>query len=1467
MAKWKLCRHMFGTEEFTLEEDTKISIGRGYDNKITLSSIVISRNHCVLEAQKDRILITDLKSSNGTYIGSKKILVGATLSAKHNDLIGFGWTTVVSSLPSITDNDKHVYKLVNENYNETVFNREPTSSRIQYLSDSDDNLESKISSMDAGEANAKELVSNKVKAESKSLKRKSLDKIDAGSTKIKKDDNLTDSSLYNQITKKEEDLLKQSTNVINLLSDSDSEVTTKDSKKSLHDTKKVKMDPILEEQPKHETKNIEKNPILEEQPKCDTKKIKMDPIIEEQPKLTVKEEVMNTENEISDYEVFDVKQEYLGFDDNEPIQIEDSDTDSESEQWLLRLSQSSPGKPFLRRSSDIVPQQENTSYSQIDPIIDLDNDEEFYDDIISIPPPPQPKESENKISPNKTKDDIAAKNKEFFGEITDEEDFLNDMISLSAPKTPTAHEDLEKGEDIVDGCSTVPPKPATENQNEIGKKTQMIEPLVQLPKRKSHYATSPEGKSKVATSSRSTSVKPSSSSSSKRSKSSKHTSSKNQISVALKEERRKKLREIATKDKQTELNSSKTDILDNQSNKAKVNVKQTSSNRGAFLTEEQVAQAVVKPTARKTSPEKSHKTKSKKTETSRKSSHSREARSEDIENSNKRKEKDTKEPEKNETKTTKKPSEQRVPLKSLKPLSESEETKKPILKVDPMPPKKAKKSVRFSDAPPQIVEFEIEPGNKLIKTGSIKTALVDTALRMPAFSLEKLTLIKILRWNPHWLHEQINNNDPPPILGHNNIPLNIFQAFDNHDQYVGQVGDLLLMEIWECVTQGYMRVRDQNTGIPMKITSLPPPPPQERVHDLFNITVEIAVPRSETRNVPRMGDIMIVYFGPENAKNSRFLYVTNVQQPNNRRPCFTVNLHAIFTDKMRSMHPGEVMIGKTLAYIQKELTLFEAMAYLAGSPLSEAILRPEPQHFPEVPHHPECNMNSRWVQGLNDSQKAAISASVSAALGDRPRIQMVQGPPGTGKSVVITAMVMAYFYDPAERRLQKRGKILICATSNAAVDELVCRLLNIRQTLPKNERFRMVRVGRAEAMNPRARDVSSQVLAQRDARVRPDPQAPALKEEISRLTAKINKWKSASRDAKDPSRIAYCEERVKHFTLKRTQLGGAGPGSGGEEPRPEDVARAERRIIEYADIVLTTLASAINQKMRGLKRRIALCIVDEAGQAIEPEALIPLTLDVTRLTLIGDPQQLPGYICSQRAKRHGLGESLFSRLSGSAEMWPRSPVVLLDTQYRMQRAIAEYPVRTFYAGRVACAPAPRPPLPVPPYCLLAVASGDKGQGASGSNDMEAWGVSRLAIALSEVARRLNLNMAIITPYNAHKELIKRNLKALQQDQSEPVEVNTVDSFQGQERDIIIVSLARSHGVGFLTDAGRLNVMLTRAKHALVIALNPHAFMRNEQWRTLVEDAQSRRLLRQLPNKMCQPLAPGQPVEEILQYIN
>lgn len=129
--------------------------------------------------------------------------------------------------------------------------------------------------------------------------------------------------------------------------------------------------------------------------------------------------------------------------------------------------------------------------------------------------------------------------------------------------------------------------------------------------------------------------------------------------------------------------------------------------------------------------------------------------------------------------------ETRVPLKSLRPLGDDEESisGKPVSKVGPVQVEKPKKKVRFSEAAPLVRVFEIEPGNRMKKTSLVKTTLVDIR-QTPVFSLEKISLMKILRWNPQWLEEQINNNDPPPILGHNNTPMTLFHSFVNHNQYV-----------------------------------------------------------------------------------------------------------------------------------------------------------------------------------------------------------------------------------------------------------------------------------------------------------------------------------------------------------------------------------------------------------------------------------------------------------------------------------------------------------------------------------------------------------------------------------------------------------------------------------------------------------------------------------------------------------
>lgn len=219
------------------------------------------------------------------------------------------------------------------------------------------------------------------------------------------------------------------------------------------------------------------------------------------------------------------------------------------------------------------------------------------------------------------------------------------------------------------------------------------------------------------------------------------------------------------------------------------NVKVTSSNRQAFLTSEPVG----KPVKRKESPHKSKIDKEKKDTLSPEVVHKKKStkHADDIENdkigkTEKKEHKHDHSKSKHSSEDSKcngisnnSVLESRVPLKSLKPLTESENSKAQQLS-------QKKKTVRFSEAPPEIHYFEIEPGNKMKKTSLVKTTLVDTR-QMPSFSLERITLMKILRWNPHWLEEQINNNEPPPILGHNNLPLALFHSFSSHNQYVQYV--------------------------------------------------------------------------------------------------------------------------------------------------------------------------------------------------------------------------------------------------------------------------------------------------------------------------------------------------------------------------------------------------------------------------------------------------------------------------------------------------------------------------------------------------------------------------------------------------------------------------------------------------------------------------------------------------------
>jgi len=244
------------------------------------------------------------------------------------------------------------------------------------------------------------------------------------------------------------------------------------------------------------------------------------------------------------------------------------------------------------------------------------------------------------------------------------------------------------------------------------------------------------------------------------------------------------------------------------------------------------------------------------------------------------------------------------------------------------------------------------------------------------------------------------------------------------------------------------------------------------------------------------------------------------------------------------------------------------------------------------------------------------------------------------------------------------------------------------------------------------------------------------------------------------------------------------------------------------------------------KVRFGTVLIDECTQAAESAALVPIARGCQQVILIGDQCQLPPTVLSDHAENEGLGESLFTRLVTQGVR-----PVLLDTQYRMHPLICEFASAAFYNGRLKTGIShshrkppdgfPWPQRQMPVAFINLERSEEKRDGSSYINQQEA---DKALWALQEVCRSEELgpdDVGIVTPYKGQVNLIKRIIRerlSLQRFRT-GLEVESVDGFQGQEKEVIIFCAVRNNRegkVGFLSDWRRLNVMLTRAKRGCIV---------------------------------------------------
>ncbi|KAF4676716.1 hypothetical protein FOL47_005433 [Perkinsus chesapeaki] len=479
---------------------------------------------------------------------------------------------------------------------------------------------------------------------------------------------------------------------------------------------------------------------------------------------------------------------------------------------------------------------------------------------------------------------------------------------------------------------------------------------------------------------------------------------------------------------------------------------------------------------------------------------------------------------------------------------------------------------------------------------------------------------------------------------------------------------------------------------------------------------------------------------------------------------------------------------------------------------------------------------------LNDGQSKAMAYACDPSK----RAVLLQGPPGTGK----TRVVVAILQDLLKRKTRRKFPILVSAPSNAAVDEIASRLLSATEGL----NYKFIRIGNSSRVTHESvKEICLESLVseafKHQERLRHEDYVRARDERyaaVKALDTQIEEADSSSRQAADglrAKRRGLMEALHKARDIYKNTM------------RQGRDAIQSKYLVD-ADVVFGTLNSYGSASVtRNLPvGRAEVCLIDEAAQAHEIASLIPLRFDPQRLILVGDPQQLPATVLSMRAStEYNLERSLFQKLQEAS--WPHH--VMLTTQYRMHPAIAAFPSKHFYHGAlipsssVLARPPFAPHMPGPMTFFDLPDSDEVRQGVGRSNPGEALLIGRLLqelmSALGEKAKALLPDgVGVISPYKQQVALLKRNLSYGAHDGDDWLEVGTVDSFQGREKDVIVVSTVRSSassGIGFVADMRRLNVSITRAKRALWIVGDSGRLSGGSiEWRDLVHHCQSTNVL-------------------------
>eukprot|EP00746_Dinoflagellata_sp_MGD_P006801 gnl/MRDRNA2_/MRDRNA2_113405_c0_seq1.p1 gnl/MRDRNA2_/MRDRNA2_113405_c0~~gnl/MRDRNA2_/MRDRNA2_113405_c0_seq1.p1 ORF type:complete len:1143 (+),score=223.49 gnl/MRDRNA2_/MRDRNA2_113405_c0_seq1:269-3430(+) len=399
--------------------------------------------------------------------------------------------------------------------------------------------------------------------------------------------------------------------------------------------------------------------------------------------------------------------------------------------------------------------------------------------------------------------------------------------------------------------------------------------------------------------------------------------------------------------------------------------------------------------------------------------------------------------------------------------------------------------------------------------------------------------------------------------------------------------------------------------------------------------------------------------------------------------------------------------------------------------------------------------------------------SQRAAIADavQSSVSLIQGPPGTGKTT--TALYLMAEWVRAQREMPQVKKTALLATSdsNIAVDNLVEGLAKVG--------MRVVRLGRPEMARPELLQFCADEIAAK---------------------------------AMGVEKLGMLKDKEKRLAKEKL-----------------------RQIIGDAEVVCCTCIGTGSAMLSGY--RFEKVLMDEASQATEAATIVPICKGCKQLVLLGDHCQLPPTVNSDLAAAEGLNLSLFERLARAGVQ-----TNLLQEQYRMHPTISAFPRNHFYSGQLLDGigaehrPAPagfKWPDPARPVALVPVLGQEKQDGTSWENMAEA---SKVVLIVGQIvqAGMDTSEVGVVTPYASQSRLLRRLLAKAGVSTGRDhggVEVNSVDSFQGREKDVVVMSCVRASargGIGFTSDWRRVNVAFTRARRGFIVVGEPSTLSREDR---------------------------------------